>query len=229
MAHTVPDTLPSAADRRQSVVITDQLLRRPVREDDKAAELAAMQDVLALVAQRPSDAIARFLNITLGLCDAGSAGLSLLVDQPGGQRVFHWDCLKGAFEPFSGGTTPVDFSPCGLCLEAGKAILVERPARVFTYFHQANPPIVEGLIVPLYDDRRVPLGTLWVVSHDEQRRFDAGTARQMGALACLLALAIRLRSEDAKLETLLGRLRPTGRDAASAPVVATARPASRTD
>ncbi|CAH0306776.1 GAF domain-containing protein [Roseomonas sp. CECT 9278] len=228
MAQPITSERAPSADPRYSVVITDQLLRRPVRAHDNAAELAAMQQVVALVAQRPADAIARFLDITLELCDAGSAGLSILVDQPGGTRAFHWDCLSGAFERFSGGTTPVDFSPCGLCIAAGKAILVERPARVFTYLHDAAPAIVEGLIVPLYDGRGVALGTLWVVSHDEHRRFDARTARQMGDLAALLALAIRLRAEDAKLEALLDRLRPAG-SGAPKPALSVAAPAAQRD
>lgn len=188
------------------MLITEELTRRPVRRIDLSAEIEAMHRLTGVIASNPADGIQRFLDATLSLCDAGSTGLSLLADGPDGSRIFRWDALAGALAPHVGGFTPADFSPCGLCLEAGEPILIERPARIFTYFRAAEPEIVEGLIVPLYDAGRTPLGTLWIASHDEDRRFDGETARQMEQLAALLVLAIRLRREDRKLSTLLGTL-----------------------
>jgi two-component sensor histidine kinase len=70
---------------------------------------------------------------------------------------------------------------------------VARPARVFDYFNQAHIAIVEGLVVPLYDTGRVPLGTIWIVSHDEDRRFDGNDVRVLEQLAIQLVLALKVQ------------------------------------
>ena len=209
---TSPAGLP--ADPR-SMLITDELDRRPPRAVDLSAEVEAMHRLTGIVAANPQDTINRFLDITMTICDAGSAGLSLLADGPDGSRVFQWDAIRGEFADYTGGSTPADFSPCGLCLEAGRTILIERPERIFTYFASASPAIVEGLIVPLYDAGHRAIGTLWIICHDEDCRFDGETARQMEQLAPLLVLAIRMRRDDAKLASMLDKLqrRVSGRPA----------------
>ena len=201
------DTSPARppADPR-SMLITEELDRRPPRAVDLSAEVEAMHRLTGIVAANPQDAINRFLDITLTICGAGSAGLSLLADGPDGSRIFRWDAIRGEFAQYTGGSTPAEFSPCGLCLEAGRTILIERPERIFTYFASARPAIVEELIVPLYDAGRRAIGTLWIVCHDEACRFDGETARQMEQLAPLLVLAIRMRREDAKLASTLDTL-----------------------
>lgn len=188
------------------LLATEALYRRPCAPVDLAAEASAMRSLTGLVADNPPDGIARFLDIARDLCNAGSAGLSVLTDGPDGRRVFFWDALSGAYADYVGGTTPADFSPCGLCLEVGRTILLDRPSRVFTYLDAAEPPIVEGMIVPLYDANKVPLGTLWIVSHDETRRFDGETARRMEQFAGLMVLAIRLRQQDRRLGATLQKL-----------------------
>ncbi|WP_305097925.1 histidine kinase dimerization/phosphoacceptor domain -containing protein [Croceibacterium aestuarii] len=175
------------------LLITPELYRREARPADLRAELNAYRELSTLMDVGPAKAIDRFLELALELCPAaGSAGLSELVSGEGGE-AFEWTAMNGAFAPHVGGTTPRDFSPCGLCLDRHHTILVERPARVFTYFDEAQPAICEGLIVPLYDTGKQPLGTLWIVSHVEDRCFDPTDARIMEQLAVQLVLAIKLR------------------------------------
>jgi two-component sensor histidine kinase len=176
------------------ILVTPRLYRRRARPAALEAELAAYHELSSLMALDPVMAIQRFLDLAIQLCPAaGSAGLSEIGEDDDGQPIFKWTMMSGAFAPYVGGTTPRNFSPCGLCLDNHHTILVERPARVFDYFNQAEPPIVEGLIVPLYDTGKRPLGTLWVTSHDRQHRFDATDARIMEQLAVQLVLAIKLR------------------------------------
>jgi two-component sensor histidine kinase len=176
------------------VLITPALYRRSPRECSLDNELAAYRELSALMAVDPQLAIQRFLELALELCPgAGSAGLSELAADEAGEPIFRWTAMSGAFAAYVGGTTPRHFSPCGLCLDQHHAILVERPARVFTYFNDAEPEIVEGLIVPLYDTGKRPLGTLWVTSHDAVSRFDPTDSRILEQLAVQLVLAIKLR------------------------------------
>ena len=146
----------------EDVLATEELLARPRKAPDFAAEVAAFRELSVLMATDPARAIQRFLEIALALCGAGSSGLSVLAQNDKGEPIFRWDALAGAFAPFVGGTTPRDFSPCGLCLNRDTTILVSRPARVFRYFEAAEPAIVEGLIVPVHGADGAPLGTLWV-------------------------------------------------------------------
>lgn len=64
---------------------------------------------------------------------------------------------------------------------------------MFTYFNEAEPAIQEGLIVPLYDTGKEPIGTLWIVSHSEAHHFDPTDLRVLEQLAVQLVLAIKLR------------------------------------
>lgn len=187
----MPDTMVMQPD---DVLATARLYQRRPRPPGLESELSAHRELASLMTVDPVLAIQRFLDLALELCPAaGSAGLSELGEDGDGQPIFKWTMMSGAFAPYVGGSTPRDFSPCGLCLDNHHTILVERPARVFTYFLDAEPQITEGLIVPLYDTGKRPLGTLWVTSHDPKRKFDPTDARIMEQLAVELVLAIKLR------------------------------------
>ncbi|HYI42657.1 MAG TPA: histidine kinase dimerization/phosphoacceptor domain -containing protein [Sphingomicrobium sp.] len=182
----------------EDLLITDQLYRRLPRSADLETELAAYRELSALMAVDPVQAINRFLDLALELCPAaGSAGLSELTMADSSDAVFTWTAMSGAFAQYVGGTTPRNFSPCGLCLDHHHTVLVDRPGRLFSYFNEAEPEIVEGLIVPLYDTGKRPIGTLWVTSHEDGRPFDPTDARVMEQLAVQLVLAIKLRRKAA--------------------------------
>jgi PAS domain S-box-containing protein len=187
--------------RPADVLITAELFSRPRKAPNLAAEVKAFCELSALLLGEPQRAVKRFLELAISLCDAGSAGLSLLDADPEGEPVFRWDALAGPLEIHLNGTTPRNFSPCGMCLDAGHTILVSRPFRVFDYFKIAVKPLMEGLVVPLYDTGGIPLGTVWIVHHDVTKRFDAEDARVMEQLAIQMVLALKVshnRSNEAK-------------------------------
>jgi two-component sensor histidine kinase len=179
----------------EDLLITADLYRRAAREPRLQEELAASRELSSLMTVDPELAIKRFLELALELCPAaGSAGLSEL-RADGDETHFEWTAMAGLYAEHVGGRTPREFSPCGLCLDHHHTILVDRPARVFEYFSPVQPPIMEGLIVPLFDTGKRPLGTLWVVSHDLQHCFDASDARILEQLAVQLVLALKLRKK----------------------------------
>ncbi|HEX9932339.1 MAG TPA: GAF domain-containing protein [Allosphingosinicella sp.] len=184
--------------------MTDRLRTRLARAGDLRGELDAFRELSVLTARDPRSAVQRFLELAIELCPAaGSAGLSELERSEDGEELFRWTALAGEYAPYAGGTTPRDFSPCGLCLAQGTTVLVERPARVFTYFEAAHVPIVEGLIVPLHDANGEPLGTLWVTSHsDKVRGFDSTDARVMERLAAQLLLSMKLQRLNRRVEAV---------------------------
>ena len=46
-----------------------------------------------------------------------------------GEQIFRWVAATGAMGTYIGGTTPRDFSPCGICLERNCAQLFSHPER----------------------------------------------------------------------------------------------------
>jgi hypothetical protein len=67
-------------------------------------------------------------------------------------------------------------------------VLFSHPERRFTYFRAAGVPFVEGLVLPFSVAGRA-VGTLWIVTHDESRRFDREDVRVMTQLAAFAGMA----------------------------------------
>jgi DNA-binding CsgD family transcriptional regulator len=179
------------------VLITDELERRPARSPDLQAENAALQALAREMADGPGQLLETLVRMAVTLCDAGTSGLSLVGSAPGGRQLFRWVAMAGALAHARGGTTPRDFSPCGVTLDRGTPQLFAYPGRYFTYMEAVSPPIVEGLVVPL-GDAGGSLGTIWIVSHTEQRRFDREDYRIMASLADFTAAALRLATTAAE-------------------------------
>jgi two-component sensor histidine kinase len=174
------------------LLITDALLQRPERVPNLRAEVAAFGELSQILAVDPRHAVRRFTQVALRLCDAGSAGLSLLRPNGSGHTDFEWEVVSGAMDAHEGDATPHNFSPCGLCLDAGTTILLSRPEREFTYLSRVRPTIFEALYVPLYDNARKALGVLWIVQHDPVARFCVNDVRIMEQLAIQMVLALKL-------------------------------------
>ena len=199
-------TIAESIIRPADLLITGELLQRPERAPNLRAEAAAFGELSQILAVDPRRAVRRFMEIALRLCDAGSAGLSLLQPDHSDRTGFHWEAIGGALALREGGGTPRHFSPCGLCLDVGTTILVSRPERVFTYLSDLEPAIVETLIVPLYDTARRPLGTIWIVHHDTTSRFCANDVRVVEQLAIHLVLALKLVGEAREHKSALASL-----------------------
>lgn len=185
------------------ILITEELSRRSrsVSEGESpcAANLQAENQALHTLARQlvaqPENILKSLVDIALDLCVAGTAGVSLLETTANGEEIFRWNVLAGALAEYVGGTTPRNFSPCGTCLDRGTPQLYQYPERYFTYLQAANTPIVEGLVVPLIADNQA-LGTIWIVSHNEQRHFDSEDVRVMTSLADFTAAALLLNQRQ---------------------------------
>ena len=79
----------AAASCVDDVLITEELERRPRRAPDDAAENRAMAALARQLAADPHGVPRTLAELVLELCDAGSAGISLLEEQDG-RRYFRW-------------------------------------------------------------------------------------------------------------------------------------------
>ena len=193
----------SIALRPHDVLCTEKLSRRVPRPPRLREENEAYRLLARSLARQPEEMLKVLSDEALRLCRGGSAGVSLLEHQPNGTTIFRWVALSGACAPYIGGSTPRDFSPCGTCLDEGRPVLFAHPERCFTYFQQLGLPIVEGLVLPLQTQEQV-FGTIWVMSHELERRFDSEDVRVMSGLADFTAAALTMSRlhEDLKRSML---------------------------
>jgi PAS domain S-box-containing protein len=159
------------------MVSATDLNRRPSRLPDYAAENRALVALAQEMATAPSEILPKLAETALTLCRAHSAGFSLLEDRDQ-KRNFRWHAVVGKWASHVGRSTPRDFGPCGTVLDRNAAMLCSHPERDFPYLGEVSPLLDQGLLIPLYVDGEA-VGTIWVISHDESRRFDAEDLRVM--------------------------------------------------
>ncbi|MEX0712645.1 MAG: ATP-binding protein [Pirellulales bacterium] len=176
----------------EDILITPELSRRRSRAPDYPAENRALVALARAMATNPKNLPQKLVDLALELCRAGSAGISLLKTDAEGE-YFSWEALAGVYAPRVGGRTPRNFSPCGTTLDRGAPQLFSCPARYFTYFERVDSRIAEGLVIPFALNGHA-LGTIWVLTHDESRRFDAEDVHIMTVLAEFTAAALQTLS-----------------------------------
>jgi PAS domain S-box-containing protein len=171
----------------RSMLSTAELSRRPSRLPDHAAENQTLIALAQAMATSPESILQKLAEAALVLCRAHSAGLSLL-EEGDQERRFHWRAIAGQWASHVGGGTPREFGPCGTVLDCNTALLCSHPERDFPYFGEVKPLLEEGLLIPFYI-KGEPRGTIWVIAHDESRRFDAEDLRLVTNLGAFAAAA----------------------------------------
>ena len=168
-----------------SVLITSELSARPARKKNREQVTAALEKLATQLSRIEQELLDALVRAALELCDAGTAGFSVLYEH---EKVFRWDAIAGDLAAAKGGTTPSKWSPCGTTLDMGAPQLFSLPSRCFEYFSNSPHQIVEGLVVPVYVGDK-PLGTLWVASHDD-RKFDKEDLHVLQELASLCGTTV---------------------------------------
>lgn len=192
------------------LIISDELDRRPPVQSDHLKEKLAVYDLASRMVDHPDDLLPRFVDIALELTGGISAGLSLYEDAPA-PGVFRWRYLRGSLASFDGATTPRNFSPCGVTLDANAPVLVLHAERYYDWISAANIVVPEVLLVPLRRREGAPLGTLWIVS-DKVGHFDSGHARAMTELASFIAMALRMADSEEQLKRALAEQETLARE-----------------
>src|SRR6202158_2847806 len=164
----------------ESILFTEELYRRPARPPDYAKENRALVALGHALADSRRAILQTLADTILEVCQADSAGLSLLTTDDGGKR-FYWPAIAGRWNPHIGGGTPRDFGPCGDVLDRNIPLLFRHFERRYTYFQPVTPPIEECLLVPFYVEGKA-VGTIWAIVHDNHRKFDAEDERLLSSL-----------------------------------------------
>jgi signal transduction histidine kinase/ActR/RegA family two-component response regulator len=183
----------------ESVLCTEELKRRPSRPPNYRAENQALLALAQELTNSPGSVLQRLVDIALELCRGHSAGISLVEEDgppgllsPRGTH-FRWHAVAGQWAPLVWNTTtPRDHGPCGTVLDRNATLLFTNAHRYYTQFAGVQPLLVEGLLVPFHVDGQA-VGTVWVVAHDETRKFDAEDQRLLESLATFAATAYQVR------------------------------------
>ncbi|MBD2530755.1 response regulator [Nostoc flagelliforme FACHB-838] len=173
----------------EDILITEELSRRIPRTTDLKQENDALHTLIGQLVEQPQILLQKLVKIITQLCRAETAGVSLLEVTPNGEDICRWVTLAGMLEASEQTATLYSFSCCGICLERQAPLLYSYPERYFTFLQQLQPTIVEILVVPLLIANQ-PLGTIWIVSHNEDRQFDREDLRLMTSFANFTATAI---------------------------------------
>jgi len=187
----ITQALTSGPAPLEDVLVTYKLRSRRRRKANSFQENLALRSLAKAMADSPDKLIDSLLSAALDLCCAGTAGLSMLETLPGGEQVFRWTHLAGEWSSHVGGTTPRNFSPSGVTLDLNAPQLFDHPSGRFEYLNGAGIEIVEGLVIPIRLGDQNP-GTIWILSHDDECRFDAEDVRLMTGLAEFTAGALRV-------------------------------------
>jgi len=174
-----PTVLPSdSLVPLESVLLTEELNRRPSRAPDYQAENRALVALAQALADSPHTILQRLAQTILEVLRVDSAGLSLLTED---EKSFYWPAIAGMWQPHIGGGTPRDFGPCGDVLDRDAPMLFTHWERRYPYLLSAMPLAEEGLLVPFYVEGRA-VGTIWAITHDERRKFDTEDLRLLESL-----------------------------------------------
>jgi hypothetical protein len=177
----------------EAVLTTAELERRPSRPPDHEAENRALAALMTEMAASPRRVLEKLVEAVLILCRAHSAGVSLLEEQEG-RKIFRWHAVAGQWSRFLGGTMWREDSPCGTVLDQNASLLFSHPELHFPFPLSVTPDAVEALLVPFHLGDNEPIGTIWVVAHDQSRRFDAEDRRVMKRLGTIASTTYQMVS-----------------------------------
>lgn len=194
----------------ESVLCTEELNRRSSPLPDYEKENRALVALTRALADSPNTILQRIVETMLETFCVGSSGISLLTKDDGGER-FYWPAIAGLWKFHIGGGTPRDFGPCGDVLDRNTPLLFKRFERRYTYFLPVTPPIEECLLVPFYIEGKA-VGTIWLIAHDDRRKFNAEDLRQLVSLGSFASAAYQMVAYQEKAVSInealvLGSLR----------------------
>jgi signal transduction histidine kinase/ActR/RegA family two-component response regulator len=160
----------------EEVDFRSALRSRPTRPPNYEAEHRALAVLATEMAENPRNMLQKLVEIAVELCEADTAGISILEGD-----VFRWESLAGVFAARRNNTMPRNASPCGVCIDQNATQLMYLADRCFPAL-TAEPRFVEALLVP-FQHNNTPVGTVWIVAHTEQRKFDREDERIVRTLA----------------------------------------------
>ena len=184
----------------EPVCCNHALVQRLSRPRDPVKENRAILSLAHSLKDSRKSLLQDLVEVVLDLCGAYSSGIRILEEQ-GGQQVLRWHAIAGEWPRHLGGVIPREMSPSRAVLDGNTSRLLTHPKRHFPSLREFTPQIVEALLIPFHFAGR-PIGTIWVVAHNNSRRFDAEDERLLSILEKYAATAYELLTISGSLKVL---------------------------
>jgi signal transduction histidine kinase len=171
------------------VLTTEELAKRPSRSPGYIAENDAVLALADRMAHDPLSILQLIVDTAMQLCGGDSAGISIL-EKKDGKEFFRWSATAGAFASHVGNIMPRE-SPCGTVIDRNALLIMDRPELHYEFPMEVDPPIEEVILAPFHTGGKL-IGTLWVISHSQDRKFDREDARLLGDLTMFAGAAYQV-------------------------------------
>jgi len=185
----------------KDILTTSELATRPKRVPDYKAESYALAALAEVMTTSPDKIFQKLADIAMDLCNAGSAGVSISEEEKE-KDIFRWRATSGEYQKYLGGTMPRNNSPCGVVVDRNSAQLMTDMVKYYPYVSALEAPPTEVLLVPFHLNS-LPVGTVWVVAHSYERKFDLEDLRIIQSLTRFASLAVQNMAKESHLQTAL--------------------------
>jgi hypothetical protein len=196
MFDTIPD-LGSAGMQVENLCGDAGFMSRPLRTHRAQREAAGLRRLAHIFVQSPEHILQQLVEVSMELCDAESAGITLEEPVSATESQFRWIATAGRYGPFVGAVLPRYFSPCGTCLERGEPQLFRVPKAYLDSIGVDAPPVTDGILIPWSVNGTQ--GTIWVLAHESYHHFDREDYRVMRDLSDFAAIAVRHQDQQSQL------------------------------
>ncbi len=187
----------------RDLLLDPEFPRRKKRRREPVSEGDALRHLARVFADSPELILQSLVDLVVETCGADSSGISLEEKSETGEPRFRWAAVAGSFEAFLNGTTPRFFSPCGKCLDTGRAQLYRVTKPYYDYLGITAEPITDGLLIPWVNEEM--RGTLWAVAHEREEAFDLIDYKLLNSLADFASMAVRHGFQEKILKTAAKR------------------------
>lgn len=163
-----------------------EFILRAAKPRDMNRESVALRRLSRLFAESPETVLQELVNTAVEFCGAESAGISLEEPEDG---TFRWVAVAGSFAQYLGGRTQRHHSPCGTCLDSGRAQLYVVTKPFYDSLGVTAEPIIDGMLIPWSNE--FMRGTLWAVSHASAEAFSPEDYELLNSLADFASIILR--------------------------------------
>jgi hypothetical protein len=174
-----------------------EFMARKIRPRAEAIEISGMRRLASVFAQRPEKILQELVEVSLDMCGAESAGVTIEEVTTRGETQFRWIATAGRYVGFLDAVLPRFYSPCGTCLDRGRPQLFRVPKAYLDLIGVEAPPVTDGILIPWQVNET--RGTIWVLAHGPHQRFDREDYRMMRSLSDFTAIAVRHRGQQETL------------------------------
>ncbi|MGH7524530.1 MAG: hybrid sensor histidine kinase/response regulator [Gemmatimonadales bacterium] len=171
----------------ESVIATGELAGRAARRADHQREHAAVLQLAEEMGHPSRHTLQRAAEIALECCGAGSAGVSIVEHRDGRER-YRWQAVAGLVRDELWSLPALEESPTSVSVARESVQLFVRPDRYFRPLAALRPPILELLVAPFAVDGKLG-GSVWVASHEQDRKFDSLDVRLLTDVSQMTAAA----------------------------------------